>query len=136
MQSSLENLPPFYVGQKVVCIKNHSSGVVLKDKTYTVTSVLKICCGFRIGVGIEWNYGTKNVCCSSCTSIRPPDKEWMLSPCLFAPLQESVFPTLTLSRVIEKELQLTSMNQDMKQLFKYQLALFLAGVLLTIILFI
>lgn len=40
------NNAPFHVGQKVVCVKTHDWGLVVKGKQYTVESVLQFdCCG-------------------------------------------------------------------------------------------
>lgn len=107
----LENLPPFYVGQKVVSLSNHESGLI-KDKIYTVLAVIKGHCYYTIDIGLKNKSYANNLAKCTCgvTYKTSPSDIWWHSSARFAPLQESAFPTLTLSRVIEKELQLTSMN--------------------------
>lgn len=38
------DMPPFYVGQRVVCICNHSINLVVKNRQYTITHVGKCSC--------------------------------------------------------------------------------------------
>lgn len=95
----LENLPPFYVGQKVVYVfegnwhdvqTNEPAVGPKKGEIVTVTCLL---------VDGEW----------CLKALEYSSDDWF--PCFeFKPLQESPFPSLTYERVIEKESVLTSMN--------------------------
>jgi len=112
MENNLNNLPPFYVGQKVVYITGRN---MPKDSIHTVLDVKKDACGcWRIYVGmIGIVYNNSRVKCSVCGIISLTkdslDANYIASTS-FRPLQESVFPSLTMSRVIEKECELVSMN--------------------------
>ena len=94
----LENLPPFYVGQRVINIcegnwhdENGKPTFGPKEKEIVTVSELLI--------DGEW--------CFKTAEYGPGD--WY--PCCeFRPLTESPFPSLTYERVIEKESVLTSMN--------------------------
>ena len=112
---NLNNLPPFYVGQKVVANCNHISGIV-KDKIYTVLGVYKSHCGYAINVGIQINlnvYNNTNSICTCGAVFKKPIESYGIhevSTTRFSPLQDQVFPSLTMSKVLEKESQLISMN--------------------------
>ncbi len=98
---NLNNLPPFFKGQKVVCIKSHSQGIFRKGQTFTVTSVEFVCCAWVVRVGI------KNVapfCQCNCLKLYPSGLDSDFEPSCFAPLQEQKFPLIKLSKIIEKEL--------------------------------
>lgn len=111
---ALNNLPPFYVGQKVVYIgtKRRLKG------THTILSIHKGCCkciDFEVEIETKNNidiHGATLVQCNECGTIIPAEKYRTYTFCssVFRPLQESVFPSLTMSRVIEKEKELISMN--------------------------
>lgn len=109
----LNNLPPFYVGQKVVYITGKN---MLKDSIHTVSEIEKSRCGcYFIWIGNEVKIKGKPFdyySCVECGKISLGSfihsNGW--SSKSFRPLQESVFPSLTMSRVIEKERELVSMN--------------------------
>lgn len=121
MEDSLKNLPPFYVGQKVVYITGEN---MPKDSIHTVLGIkYEFCCGAPYleiknkSEEEDFNHdGTTHVqmdCCGKVISLKMYNRLslkgcWNINS--FRPLQESVFPSLTLSRVIEKERQLVSMN--------------------------
>lgn len=117
-ENNLNNLPPFYVGQKVVSIE--SFDCLVEGHVYTVIKChLRTCgCGWVVEVNIpnisvDGNriYKGMTVRCSSCKKLRLSQSN---NACYFhrrfRPLQESVFPSLTMSKVVEKESQLISMN--------------------------
>jgi len=109
------NLPPFYIGETVEYITGNS---MLKSTKVIVTHVFKTECGcwnilfnnsnsFIIGEDVE---------CPACNKIFSYSEEelytgrvgWLASS--FRSLQESTFPSLTWSKVLEKESELISMN--------------------------
>jgi hypothetical protein len=106
---NLNNLMPFYIGQKIVCIREivedwcdeekeaGCKGPIL-DKIYSVRG-FSSCGGVYLNeiINPEFEYHD---------SIGEPSFE----PKIFRPLQESVFPTLKLTRVIEVEKELISLN--------------------------
>ena len=107
MENNLNNLPPFYVGQKVVCSSTNSAGTVSIGKIYPILCIKQAdCCGvWIVDVGVRTNYDM-TVC--SCGYECKHDNTYLASR--FAPLQESVFPSLKLSQVVEKERELISMK--------------------------
>lgn len=93
------NLPPFYAGQKVVCIKDWPQYGLIKDKVYTITGVLKCTCGW---VGVY--YGVKNMDSFGFTCyVGGQPNEWCTEPDKFVPIQEQKFPLITLSKIQELE---------------------------------
>lgn len=98
--NNLSNLPPFYIGQKVVAIKNHSQGVFKKGDTFTVLGVSKHCCKWCIEIGIQ---GMGKWECSVCNVEHPHIKEWFMHADMFSPIQEQSYPLMTFSKIVEKE---------------------------------
>lgn len=102
---NLNNLPSFYVGQKVVYIGRYKE---LIGSIHTITKVYKIRCGCYIVETDNLSNDDYNTCSDCGCRIYIYGKVGMASS--FKPLQESVFPSLTMSKVLEKESQLISMN--------------------------
>ena len=106
---ALNNLPPFYVGQKVVAIFTHTQGLFIKGQIFTVKNIFLSKCkckAWSITIGLYSNNPLKE--CAYCHTVWSNDFSFIAER--FAPLQELVFPSLTMSRVIEKERELISMN--------------------------
>jgi hypothetical protein len=100
-------LPPFYIGQKVVYITGKD---MPKDSIHTVREIIKTTCGCHwIDIGRTFSNMSypPTVKCFSCGNmiIRDNDNniKWYHTTS-FRPLQELKFPLMTFSRVIEKEL--------------------------------
>ncbi len=98
------NLHPFYVGQKVVCVK--PIGDLIKDKIYTISHITKCLCGkICVGVGLvdyEFGYGKYyNAKCCGAKQISVGFYEFNTDR--FAPIQQQNFPLIKLSKIIEKE---------------------------------
>lgn len=74
----------FKIGQKVVCVKSHSLGFVIKGKIYTVHEKSNCTC-IAIYVGISQGY-TSGYCCN-CKKIITSDKAY-IHESLFAPIKE------------------------------------------------
>lgn len=99
----MNKIPPFFVGQEVVCIKDHSRGVVKKGEEFKVLAIRKICCGWFIDVGI--NVEIIAWTCSVC-GFRGFYNEYWLGTRLFAPKDQ--FQPISFTRILETEL--TSVN--------------------------
>jgi len=98
------NLPPFYVGQKVVCVKTHSQGIVVKGNVYSVKECyLSPCgCNYVVCVGVLAT-GQFNKC-TTCGKRRNPESKYHpISHELFAPVQEAKPPLMTFTQIKEKE---------------------------------
>lgn len=107
----LENLPPFYIGQKVVYI----TGINMpKDSIHTVRDIVQSECGcWSIKVdAVNEIIQQGLVLCKACNTILPRTKsKWKgFSAESFRAFEESIFPSLTMKRVVEKESLLISMN--------------------------
>ena len=79
-------------GQKVVCIKSHRQGLVIKDTIYTIKQARRsICnCGtylFDVGVLLPNDLG---LTCGKCGALVTNDdaKVWWISSTLFVPLED------------------------------------------------
>lgn len=95
---NLNNLPPFYIGQKVVALLNYtgkSGAAIIKDEIYSVFEITKIKNQWSIKISLNGNY-------------------WSIinsqGIIFFAPAQKETFPIIELSKVIEKEKKLISSN--------------------------
>lgn len=108
------NLPPFYVGQRVVCINDEiifaglPSAPIKNGTIYTVAGVLKVCCRWHIDIGLY--SGRSHVRCPSCYGdILKPNMNYWLAAFRFAPIEEN-FQSISLEKVLEKETPLISVN--------------------------
>lgn len=112
MENNLKNLFPFYIGEKVIAVKNgdRCKGLI-KGKNYMVTSLQRFACGIVIvGYGIPHNVNLAHILCT-CGRIDTNIPNTYVAPSnYFAPLTESPFPSLTFKEVIEKEKVLTCNN--------------------------
>lgn len=92
------SIPPFHIGQKVVCVISHSWGFVVKDKIYTIESIEKCNCGFNVKlVGVTYITGTR---CSICNHHH---SDVYIKYNRFKPLQEQKVPLITFEKIQEKE---------------------------------
>lgn len=96
------NLPPFYVGQKVVYIGVNNA---IKDKIFKVLNVLKFDCGcYKIDIGMKFDLEYKYTRCISCDKpTQTNDNVFWYASYAFAPLQQQSFPLIKLSKIMEKE---------------------------------
>lgn len=94
------NIPPFFVGQEVVCIKDHSWGVVKKGQEYKVLAIKQSpCCGsWRVDVGI-YNPAGGSRC--KCGHVIYTTTCW-IGAVLFAPKDQ--FKAISFTKVLETEL--------------------------------
>lgn len=100
-ENILNNLPPFYVGQKVVGNPTNVNSRIKKGAIYTI----RLCHYSESGNPISpkgakyWYVGVNEFA----------DHDWM-APYLFLPLQVHNFPLISLTKVLEKEKQLLNAN--------------------------
>lgn len=108
----LENLPPFYIGQKVVFNRSYPLVGIKKGDIITVDTISTCSCGHHhVNTGVKHNRPATISNCSVCLEeITTHPTEYICSTTSLDPLIEEPFPSLTLSKVIEKELSLVSMN--------------------------
>lgn len=92
--------------KEVICIKNHSKNVVVKDKIYTVYSILETSC--KCGpktlydVGVINNAESKRVECPACKKALSPSDIFWISSVLFADLAD----ISELQEILTKELSI------------------------------
>ncbi len=95
------NLPPFYIGQKVVYV----TGINMpKDSVHVVKNILKMNCGcYLLDVGKETeNYGF--LLCTDHNQTRTEiidNIAWFYSTA-FRPSQEAKFPLIKYSKLLEE----------------------------------
>lgn len=114
MKDLLNNLFPFYSGQKVVALANwrmdENKYIVEKEKIYKVNKCFKCNCG-KIQVtlvGIQASIGTK---CCTCGNVK---QENFFNAIYFKPIQEQKFPLIKLKQI--KENEETKINEFEKQI--------------------
>jgi hypothetical protein len=106
------NLPPFYVGQKVVALRTSDFGGVIKDKTYTVECCFVTKCCKVWKVGIAETTATEDVSiCNTCGKDVNHKGSFVLigDAKYFAPIQTD-FIAITFEKVIEQERELINVN--------------------------
>lgn len=92
----------FYIGQKIVAIKDHSQGIFKKGDEFTVLDVrdsLCKCNNYDVHIGI-FDYVTLfEECSNSCFKKFRNDCFWWFCPTMFAPIELS---TTTFEDVIKQ----------------------------------
>ena len=105
------NLPPFYVGQKVVALRTSpvvNGAQIIKGNTYTVKDIFFCKCGDWIVVVKEVKMDCPKpwtMCCKEnyhSSNVAGPSY-------VFAPIEEN-FQPITLEKVLEQETQFISVN--------------------------
>jgi hypothetical protein len=95
----------FELGQKIVCVKNHSQGAVKEGEIYTVKDLMLCakCKSLAIDVGIKAAYG-KSIC-GSCNVVVKIDRIHWINHILFRPLDDLYNEELNeeLSEIFTKE---------------------------------
>lgn len=107
------NLPPFYVGQKVVSLK--SGKALKKDEVVIVSALFKCECGewhvqWGCPHGFESNILYDCECDRNITYMVPYMAHWGRNARFFAPLQEQTYPLISLTKVVEENRELVSAN--------------------------
>lgn len=98
---NLIKLPPFYVGQKVVAVTNHSQGKFKTGDEFTVLGVMGACCiDWLIDVGVPTDKEGK---CHVCESTFENDGHHWFAHYCFAPKQQANFPLMTFKEIVKKE---------------------------------
>ena len=108
---NLKNLPPFYVGQKVVSLI--STNIRKKGEIYSITDQFMCSCGYwMVSFGIRHNHSGLLTCvCEGCGNTNPTNSWFFAAGAeTFAPLTESPFPSLTMEQVVKKEAEKVCMN--------------------------
>ncbi|HET8963745.1 MAG TPA: hypothetical protein VFM99_07605 [Chitinophagales bacterium] len=95
------NIPPFFVGQRVVAIKDHSQGVFKNGDEFVITSIFPGCCQWLVTIGIPVNLDKTE--CTLCGTIHnSPKKERYFGSSSFAPVIEE-FIQMTYKQCINAE---------------------------------
>lgn len=94
------NLPPFYVGQKVVCIQSHPMGFFKKGQEFTIIDArkMKCCADWVVDIGIHTHYLEMDCSCCGATV----DNISYYRSSRFAPIQESKFKAVTFEKICEE----------------------------------
>lgn len=103
------NLPPFFIGQKVVALANGVTTNLVKDVGYIVLGLNKCCGIWSINVGLIVTSGAVGISCSGCgRRLSNGNPRWIHSK-HFKPAEET-FQSIFLTRVLEVETKLISQN--------------------------
>lgn len=101
------NLPPFYVGQKVVSlIDGH---LVKKGDIKTVLSIYKYCCVWHIDVGLISPIDWTGTCPHGTKLVIKKGKPLHPESICFAPVQEN-FQSISLTEILKQETKLVGAN--------------------------
>lgn len=109
MENNLNNLPPFYVGQKVVYITGNN---MPKNSIHIILGIIRMPCGcWVLDIGKKRSSFKRLTCMLHDYSKKVMDSDVnYFNSTSFRPLLESPFPSLTFKEVIKKERELISMN--------------------------
>lgn len=103
-----KNIPPFYVGQEVECIKSHLWGFISKGQKFVVTGVYKFCCCWQVTVGVDT--GWMDSTCNKCNHVsNHKNNEFPFAASLFSPIITN-FESISLNKVLELETPLIGVN--------------------------
>lgn len=97
----MQQLPPFYIGQKVISILSHLCGLHKKGDKFIVTGVFKKCCDWTITIGItsEKKYSQ----CYTCKQdYLRGTLEVQFGSIAFAPIEEQEFKQVTFEKILEE----------------------------------
>lgn len=109
---SASKLPPFYIGQKVICVKDGKNGKgigVTKGEVYQIKNIVACNCQWSVDVGISGGSLYGNVCPRCGKAITPPTYSCYASASLFGPIRED-FQSITLESIMQVETPLISSN--------------------------
>lgn len=103
------NLPPFYVGQKVVALEDSLDGLFKKGDEFRVTSIKKCtgCNAWEITIGIATGYDFKRCVICNCLEIIKSEAPFLAKR--FAPVEMS-FQEISYSKVMEEEKKFVGVN--------------------------
>lgn len=88
----------FYIGQKIVAIKDHSQGIFKKGDEFTVRNIIKSCCSYNVDIGIRRYHNTQS--CVYCGKVYYKNTDTVtFDECCFAPIELS---TTTFEDVIKQ----------------------------------
>ena len=105
----MENIAPFYIGQKIVRI-GYSTPIVKKGLIYTVADCFKCKCGAWKVTVLEYPYtGDIIFKCDSCGKAIKHVFHFGGAAENFAPVHEN-FQSISLTKVLEEETKLIGVN--------------------------
>lgn len=105
------NLPPFTVGQKVVCVDPGTNKPLKKGDKYTITSIHNNCrCGYLVNVdnhtaiGLDYRpiLNGELCACGGCGTLKYSNGFSLYLPTRFASIQESKFRAVSFEKVMEE----------------------------------
>lgn len=102
------NLPPFYVGQKVVCISTHPGGYCIKGQTYTIKALYPSGCGcsyWRVDIG-GVNPLWETLRCTSCLKHSMPSPApgvILVGSHRLRPIEQTNFPLMKFTEIKTRE---------------------------------
>lgn len=101
-----ELIPPFYIGQEVICLKDigiiGTKYGVQKGKDYVVTAIYKPCCYYVIQVGIIYPGNFISTCCFECNTQRLFNKNIEFNASKFAPKLNQEYKEVTFTKITEE----------------------------------
>lgn len=101
-------IPPFYVGQEIVAIKDHSVKVFKKGEEYVVTGIEKGCCVWLITIGISSDKSVYS--CKRCGGrFFKSNSECRFNAACFSPKIE-IKEFISLAKLAEKTLETVGAN--------------------------
>jgi hypothetical protein len=107
------NLPPFYVGQRIVAIKDHSQGRFKKGDEFVVKDQKMKCCGWAVYYGDNMKFPKGTIIewpCSHCGGkTLSKDQRVFFKSTSFVPIEQN-FQSISLEKVLEKETPMISVN--------------------------
>lgn len=80
----------YEIGEKVVCVKTHSQGVVKEGDIKTLNDFKKGCCGdlvFNVGIKSSYKIG-EYLMCPRCNKPKISDGIWWIYAKLFRPIDD------------------------------------------------
>ena len=92
----------FYIGQKVVAIKDHSQGMFKKGDEFTILDITKRCCRSLVDIGIKSIYET--AICIDCRTVVKATPNALFTESCFAPIELSETTFEDVIAILNKDL--------------------------------
>lgn len=100
------DIPPFYVGQEIVAIKDHPGlGLYKKGDEFIVNAIYKGCCEWMIDIGIPKMRLAK---CFICNTIKEDDGFFGVRN--FAPKHNLLGEFISMKEFADKQLEIVGAN--------------------------
>lgn len=94
----------WYIGQKIICVKTHSWGVVKKGQVFIIKGLSEsICTCYAVLIHVGLTIETTSRACGMCGIVGTfTDNTYWLGEVLFAPIKDEEIGNTTTEEILEE----------------------------------